>query len=75
MITFKTINASDHICSWKYDSAEELEREWRSDDINMDVPANDDYVFDVEIDGEKIDFPGDAYFEDLLTFIGIEIWA
>ena len=73
MIRFNTYNADNNLCLWKYDSVEELERVWRSDDIDMDVPANDDFVFDVVIDGEKKDFPGDTLFEDLLTFLGIEI--
>ena len=75
MITFKTTNENDEICIWQYDSAEELEKEWRSDDIDMNVPANDAHMFDVKIDGEKKNFPDGTWFEDFLTFIGIDIWA
>lgn len=76
MIRFKTTNEYDDVCNWQYSSAEELEKVWRSDDIDMDVPANDATVFDVEIDGEKKDFPdNDMWFEDFLTFLGIDIWA
>lgn len=82
MIQFKTINVDGNVCSWKYENKEELERIWRSDNIDMDVPANDDPIFNVVIDG-KSDI-GEAtferigtdsvWFEDLLTYLGIEIW-
>ena len=74
MIRFKTINADGNVCEWQYESVEKLESIWRSDDIDMDVPANDDHIFDVEIDGEKKEYPDpDLWFEDFLTFLGIEI--
>ncbi len=78
MIQFKTINLDGNTCTWQYNSTEELEKEWRSDNIDMDVPANDDPVFDVIIDGKSI-FErigtNSVWFEDLLIYLGINIWC
>ena len=83
MIIFKSKNIDGEIREWKFDSAKDLEDAWNSPDA--DVPANDDPVFDVEVDGKAIwvDRKPDkdeteqdiaVWFEDLLTYVGIEIW-
>lgn len=83
MITFKSINIDGSVREWQFDNAKELENMWRSDE--PDLPANDDPVFDVIIDGKEIyvgptpesNKPEDAdtaWFEDILTYIGIDIW-
>ena len=83
MIKFKSISIDGNVCEWKYNNAAELEAEWKSDYIDMDVPANDDPIFDVEIDGktdireatfERIGTDS-VWFEDLLTYLGIDIWG
>lgn len=73
MIRFKTINADGNVCEWQYESVEKLESIWRSDDIDMDVPANDDPVFDIEIDGKRKFVPIPIHFEDFLEILGIDI--
>ena len=73
MIRFKTLNADGKEIQYEYKDAKELETIWRSDDIEMNVPENDAPIYDVEIDG-KSDIR-EATFEDLLTYLGIEIWG
>lgn len=83
MITFKSRNIDGAIRDWKFDNANILEDEWNSADA--DIPANDDPIWDVVIDGKEIyvgptpesDRPEDqdtAWFEDILTYVGIDIW-
>ncbi len=81
MITFKSQNVDGEIRNWKFNSAKELEDEWNS--AECDVPANDDPIWDVEIDGkadlkeatfERIGTDS-VWFEDLLTYVGINIWG
>ena len=82
MIRFKALNVDGKEIEYVYQNKDELEKIWRSDDIDMNVPANDDPIYDVEIDGKKdlseatFDRIGtdSVWFEDLLTYLGIEIW-
>ena len=82
MIRFKTLNVDGKETQYEYKDANELETIWRSGDIKMNVPENDAPIYDVEIDGksdireatfEKIGTDS-VWFEDLLTYLGIEIW-
>lgn len=81
MITFKSMNVDEEIREWKFNDAKELEDEWNSERCN--VPANDDPIWDVIIDGkedlaeatfERIGTDS-VWFEDLLTYLGIRIWG
>ena len=81
MIEFKSQNHQGEIKEWKYNSAAELEEAWRG--LTLDIPANDDPIFDVVIDGkedlreatfERIG-TDTVWFEDLLTHLGIDIWG
>ena len=82
MIRFKTINCEGNEIQYEYKDAKELEDIWRSDDIDMNVPENDAPIYDVEIDGKpdikEATFErmgtDSVWFEDLLTYVGIEIW-
>ena len=86
MIRFKAINVDGKEIEYTYQNKDELERIWRSDDIEMYVPANDDPIYDVEIDGEEV-YVGRkpdkdererdvaVWLEDLLTYLGIDIWG
>lgn len=81
MITFKSKNIDNETRQWIFKDAEELYDAWMN--IEADVPANDDAIWDIEIDGK----PGIAeatferigtdsiWFEDLLTYLGIDIWG
>ena len=47
-----------------------------------DLPANDDPIFDVKVDGKDIRGAtferigtDSVWFEDLLTYVGIDIWG
>lgn len=73
-ISFKSINIDGQECSWGYRNRQEIKNEWLSDSIDMNVPANDDEIFDVYVDGMKIfSSPGIKYcFEDLIKHLGIE---
>ena len=81
MITFKSKNIDNEIRQWVFKDAEELYDAWM--DIEADVPANDDVIWDVEIDGkhdiEEATFErigtDSVWFEDLLTYFGIDIWG
>ena len=81
MISFKSLDLNGNELTFQYESKEELEKEWRSD-IEIYVPANDDPIYDVVIDGkedlreatfERIG-TDEVWFEDLLTYLGIDIW-
>lgn len=83
MIRFKALNVDGKEIQYEYKDAKELETIWRSDDIEMNVPENDAPIYDVEIDGksdlreatfERIGTDS-VWFEDLLTYLGIEIWG
>lgn len=81
MIEFNSRNIDGEVRKWKFNSKEDIEKEWKSPDA--DVPANDDPIWNVYIDGTQIvwktnkkyteDDP--VWFEDLLTYLGIEIWG
>ena len=82
MITFKSLNVDGNERDWKFADAKALEDEW--DSAECDVPANDDPIWDVFVDGdpvlreatkEKADSEDPVWFEDLLTFLGIDIWG
>lgn len=79
MIRFKARNVDGKEIQYEYKDAKELETIWRSDIIEMNVPENDAPIYDVEIDDkseatfEKIGTDS-VWFEDLLTYVGIEIW-
>lgn len=83
MIRFKALNVDGVEVQYEYKDAKELEEIWRSDDIDMNVPENDAPIYDVEIDGnpdlEEATFErigtDSVWFEDLLTYLGIEIWG
>lgn len=86
MIIIKTLDSNDEVRTWKYEDKDALEREWRSDSIDMDVPENDAEVISCEVDDKKIfDAVSDytfkrigtdtVWFEDLLTYFDIEIWG
>lgn len=83
MITFKSININEEIREWEFESAEAIEKAWKDiDGEGVDLPANDDPIFDVVVDGkediEEATFErigtDSVWFEDLLTYLGIEIW-
>ena len=85
MIKFKALNINGDEMQYEYENKESLEKEWKSDSIDMNVPANDDPVYDVEIDGKAIyvgrkpdkdetESDVTVWFEDILTYLGIEIW-
>lgn len=69
-ITFKSFNFDGSIRDWKFDSVEALKQKW-NDDFE-DLPANDDSIVEVYIDGKGTLF---KVFEDLLTYIGIDVWG
>lgn len=81
MITFKSINIDGSKREWNFNDTKELEKEWRSD--FPDLPANDDLVKDVIIDNKEV-WVGRTkdkdeedllpWFEDILTYLGIDIW-
>ena len=82
MIKFKSLSLDGKEIQYEYKDAKELESIWNSDDIDMNVPANDAPIYDVEIDGkpdireatfERIGTDS-VWFEDLLTYLGIDIW-
>lgn len=82
MIRFKALNVDSKEVQYEYKDTKELEEIWCSDDIDMAVPENDAPIYDVEIDGkpaleratfERIEMDDEVWFEDLLTYLGIEI--
>ena len=81
MIEFCSRNIDGETRKWKFNSAKELEDAWNSPDA--DVPANDDPIWNVYVDNTQIVWTVDkkhsednpVWFEDLLTYLGIEIWG
>lgn len=70
MILFTTYEVKDEngnfvVTNWGFNSAEELEARLKTGV----VPNNDDEIYNVEIDGEKKDFPGGIWFKNLLTYL------
>lgn len=82
MITFNSVNCDGKTVEYIYNNKSEIEKEWKSDNIDMRCPANDDPIYNVKIDGKDVwvgntednDVGDDVWFEDLLTYLGIEIW-
>lgn len=85
MIRFKALNVDGKEIQYEYKDAKELETIWRSDDIDMNVPENDVPIYDIEIDDKSDSDIREAtlerigtdsvWFEDLLTYLGIETWG
>lgn len=81
MITFNSRNIDGNVREWDFESVKELEDTWKSPDA--DVPANDDPIWNVKVDGasvwvgnpEDVDEGDEVWFEDLLTYCFIEIWG
>lgn len=74
MIFFTTYEAKDEngnfvVTNWGFNSVEELEARLKTGV----VPNNNDEIYDVEIDGEKKDFPAGICFENLLTYLRKEV--
>lgn len=79
MITFTSRNTLDEIIDWEFKSKEDLKEAY--DEGNS--PMSDDQIWDVKIgvDGKDVwvgntednDVGDDVWFEDLLTYLGIEI--
>ncbi len=85
MIRFKAINVDGKEIEYTYQNKDELEKIWRSDDIDMNVPENDAELIDAWVDdkhvfenvidyGFKRNGTDSVWFEDFLTYLGIKIW-
>ena len=85
MIKITVLNADENEVQYKYKDAKELERIWKSDCIDMNVPENDAELIDAWVDDKHvfenvIDYgfnrngTDSIWFEDFLTYLGIEIW-
>ena len=85
MIKIRVLNMNDEEIEYEYRDVKELEEIWKSDDIDMNVPENDAEVTYCEKDGKVIfedivdktfkrNGTDTVWFEDLLTYFGIEIW-
>ena len=85
MINIVVLNRDNKEVSYSYKDAKELEKIWRSDDIDMNVPENDAELVNAWIDdkciykkvvdyGFKRNGTDSVWFEDFLTYLGIEIW-
>lgn len=83
-IKFKSINIDGKEKDWEFDSRSELESGWNCPFV--DLPANDDPVFHIELDGKEVWLGGkpekgecdsdvSVWFEDILTYLGIDIWG
>lgn len=80
MIECTSINIDGERRQWKWKDADELYEKWMDD--FCDLPANDDPIFDVKVDGKDIREAtferigtDSVWFEDLLTYVGIDIWG
>ena len=67
MIKFKTINIDGMEITREFNTVEEVENDFYSEDCSL--PANDDEVIEAEYDGEKIDA---KIFLDIIKALGIE---
>jgi len=63
-------DATGKIVEVRYDSVEELKREYWSDKIDMNVPANDANVIFASVDGIRLDNISD--FESVIVALGID---
>lgn len=78
MITFTSRNALGEIIEWKFKSKEDLKEAYDEGA----GPVDDDQVWNVKINGKDVwvgntednDVGDDVWFEDLLTYLGFEIW-
>ena len=66
MIKFKTINVDGMEIVREFNTMEEIKNDWYSDDCTL--PANDDKVVFVEVDGKNIEA---EIFEDIIKALGI----
>ena len=66
MIKFTTINVDGMEVEREFNTAEEIEKDWYSDDCSL--PANDDEVISAEVDGEEIEA---EIFLDIIKALGI----
>ena len=71
-VSFKSENIDGEIREWNT-TVQKLVDEWK---YGLDVPANDDPVWDIFIDGYYVELAPEkeAWFEDLLTYLGVIIW-
>lgn len=71
-VSFKSENIDGEIREWNT-TVQKLVDEWQ---YGLDVPANDDPVWDIYIDGYYVELAPEkeAWFEDLLTYLGVNIW-
>lgn len=75
MIKFTSENIDNKWVDWKFNSVQELADEYFGD---ADLPANDDYVFDISIDGVKINMNSvlgrTTQFLDLIVLLKIDLY-
>lgn len=73
MISFKSTNIDGNLVEWQFNEAYEIEDEFYGD---ADLPANDDEIYDVDIDGVSIFIEGVTgerpVFLDLVHLLGVE---
>jgi len=65
MIKFKSENVDGIETQWEFETAQEIEDVWRSEDC--DLPANDDFCYDILIDDEPLG--NEIIFIELLNFL------
>ena len=70
MIRIITLNVDDKVIDWYFESKEEIEKNWWK---QCWLPANDDPVIYVEIDGERVHIPNDMIFLNFLEMIEIDM--
>ena len=69
MLSFTAINEDGKYISYDFESIEQLGKEYWSDDIDMNVPANDTPITECEYKGTPLYFDT---FIDLIKTFGIE---
>lgn len=74
MISFTTINCDGEYRPWTFDCIEEILKEYWADDKMIDLPSNDDEVFNGNfvIDNEVIEV---STFENIITELSIIYWS
>ena len=65
-IFFVSLNIDSDVVTWDFDTVEEIEEEWWSDECSL--PANDDLIIYAAYDGKKIKCND---FEDMLAALGV----
>ncbi len=72
MISFSSRNIDGKLIDWQFNEAYEIEDEFWGD---ADLPANDDEIFDLDIDGVSLFIEGltgtRPVFLDLINLLGI----